>query len=90
MASFGLTATGRAVSKLREVGGNRMISVFYVDLQARWQPPVLDNRLGFAVGVNNLTKERTPGCVTCESNNFSQAVHDIPGRYLYARASIKM
>jgi outer membrane receptor protein involved in Fe transport len=67
-----------------------MISVFYVDLQARWQPPVLDNRLGFAVGVNNLTKERTPGCVTCESNNFSQAVHDIPGRYLYARASIKM
>ena len=90
MASFGLTATGRAVSKLREVGGNRIISVFYIDLQARWQPPVLNNRLGLAVGMNNLTKERTPGCVTCESNNFSQSVHDIPGRYLYARASIKM
>ncbi|MCY7280300.1 MAG: TonB-dependent receptor [Sphingomonas bacterium] len=90
MANFGATATGRVVSRLKEVGGNVLISVFYIDLQARWSPSALDDRVGFAVGVNNLTKERTPGCVTCESNNFSQTVHDIPGRYLYARASIKM
>jgi len=90
MANFGATATGRIVSKLQEANRNELISVFYVDLQARWQPQVLGDRLGFAVGVNNVTKERTPGCVTCESNNFSQSVHDVPGRYLYARASIKM
>ncbi len=90
MASFGATATGRAVSKLKEVGGNTMISLFYLDLQARWAPPILGERFGLALGVNNLTNERTPGCVTCESNNFSQTVHDIPGRYFYARASFKM
>lgn len=90
LANFGMTATGRAVSKLKEVGGNTLISLFYIDLQARFTPSFLGDRLGFAVGVNNAFNERTPGCITCESNNFSQTVHDIPGRYFYARASIKM
>ena len=90
LANFGATATGRVVSKLKEVGGNTIISVFYIDLQARWTPSMFSDRFGFALGVNNLTDERTPGCITCESNNFSQTVHDIPGRYFYARASIKM
>ena len=78
------------MSKLREVGGNTLISVFYIDLQARWAPPIWGDRIGFALGVNNVTDERTPGCITCESNNFSQNAHDIPGRFFYARASIKM
>jgi iron complex outermembrane receptor protein len=86
---FGATLTGRAVSKLKEVGGNTMIGVFYTDVQLRWTPTFLAERFGFAVGVNNLGDVRTPGCVTCESNNFSQMAHDIPGRYYYARASFK-
>jgi iron complex outermembrane recepter protein len=40
--------------------------------------------------VNNLFDEETPGCVTCESNNFSQSIHDVPGRYFYARATFRM
>jgi iron complex outermembrane receptor protein len=88
--NFGATVTGRYVSKLREVGGNVMDSVFYTDLQLRWFAPSFADRFGFALGVNNLFGKKTPGCVTCESNNFSQTAHDIPGRYFYARATVKM
>jgi iron complex outermembrane receptor protein len=87
--NFGVTAIGRYVSKLQELGGNVMNSVFYTDLQLRFTAGAADN-FGFALGVNNLFDKKTPGCVTCEANNFAQSVHDIPGRYLYARASIRM
>jgi iron complex outermembrane receptor protein len=87
---FGASVTGRYVSKLRETGGNLLDPVVYTDLQLRWTGPSFLEGLGLAVGVNNLFDIRTPGCVSCESNNFSQAVYDIPGRYLYARATFKM
>lgn len=87
---MGATITGRFVSKLRETGGNVMDSVFYTDLQLRWHSPSFSDNFGFAVGVNNLFDKKTPGCVTCESNNFSQSAHDVPGRYFYARANLKM
>ncbi|HEY0626185.1 MAG TPA: TonB-dependent receptor [Allosphingosinicella sp.] len=86
---FGMTLTGRYVSKLEEVGGNVLDSVFYTDAQLRFMAGA-DDQFGFALGVNNLFDKKTPGCVTCEANNFSQAVHDIPGRYFYARASVRM
>lgn len=87
--NFGVSVTGRYISKLREVGGNVMPSVFYTDLQLRFLTDG-DDVFGFALGVNNLFDKQTPGCVTCESNNFSQVAHDIPGRYFYVRANFKM
>ena len=89
LTNFGATLTGRYISKLREVGGNTMKSVFYTDAQVRWFG-IAEDRYGFALGVNNLFNVKTPGCVTCESNNFSQSAHDVPGRYLYARAIVRM
>ena len=86
--NFGVTAIGRYVSKLEELGGT-LESVFYTDLQLRFTAGTEDD-FGFALGVNNLFDKKTPGCVTCEANNFSQTAHDIPGRYFYARASIRM
>ena len=86
---FGASLIGRYVSKLEEVGGNVMDSVFYTDLQLRWSG-IGDDQFGFAIGMNNIFNVATPGCVTCESNNFSQAIHDVPGRYIYARASLRM
>ena len=88
-ANVGMTVIGRYVSKLEEVGGNVMDSVFYTDLQLRLMAGP-ENAFGFALGVNNLFDKKTPGCVTCESNNFSQAIHDIPGRYFYARVNFRM
>jgi iron complex outermembrane receptor protein len=87
---FGISLTGRYISDLEELGGNVMDSVFYTDVQLRFFGPSFGDRFGLALGVNNLFGTRTPGCVTCESNNFSQAVHDIPGRYFYVRANFRM
>jgi iron complex outermembrane receptor protein len=81
--NFGATAIGRYVSKLKETGDDVMNSVFYTDLQLRWTLPTMADRLRLAAGVNNLFDKKTPGCVTCESNNFAQSVHDVPGRYFY-------
>lgn len=85
---WGLTLTGRYVSKLREVAST-MKSVFYTDAQLRFLVGD-DQDFSFALGVNNLFDVATPGCVTCESNNFAQSVHDVPGRYFYVRAGLKM
>ncbi len=85
---FGLTLTGRYVSKLRETA-SVMKSVFYTDAQLRFLVGE-DDDFSFALGVNNLFDVATPGCVTCESNNFAQSVHDVPGRYFYVRAGMKM
>lgn len=89
-ANFGATLTGRYVSRLKEQGGNVMKSRFYTDAQLRFTPSFWDERFGFAVGVNNLFKTKAPGCVTCDINNFDPTVYDVPGRYYYARASVKM
>jgi iron complex outermembrane receptor protein len=88
--NLGLTVIGRYVSELEEVGGNVMDSVFYTDLQLRFIVPGANDEFRFALGVNNVFDEETPGCVTCEANNFSQTAHDIPGRYFYVRASFRM
>ena len=91
LASFGATLTGRYVSKLTDtLGANAKInSIFYTDVQLRYAPSLIDN-LGIAVGVNNLFDKKAPGCLGCETNNLAVSVHDVPGRFIYARASIKM
>jgi len=89
-AVFGATVTGRYVSKLREGDGNVINSKFYTDLQLRWLPQAFKDQFGFALGVNNLFKTKAPGCFTCDLNNFDPTVYDVPGRYFYARASVKM
>jgi iron complex outermembrane recepter protein len=88
--NVGLTLTGRYISKLREGNGNVMDSVFYTDAQVRWFAPSFSDNFDFAVGVNNLFDVKTPGCETCEANNFAQTAHDVPGRYWYARARVRM
>ncbi|WP_380873985.1 TonB-dependent receptor [Sphingomonas sp. DBB INV C78] len=86
---FGATLTGRYVSKLKEAGGNVMKARFYTDLQLRLMIGE-DKDFGFALGVNNMFNVKAPGCVTCDINNFDPTTYDLPGRYFYARASLKM
>ena len=93
--NFGATLTGRYISKLDEVDAdgdviNEMDAKFYTDLQLRWTSPSFADRFGFAIGVNNLFKTKAPGCVTCDINNFDPTMYDVPGRYFYARANVKM
>jgi iron complex outermembrane recepter protein len=89
MAPFGATLTGRYVSKLDEAGGNVMDARFYTDIQLRYFFGA-DEQFGIAVGANNVFDVKAPGCVTCDINNFDPTVYDLPGRFFYARATVRM
>ncbi len=93
LAEFGATVTGRYISKLRETSdagaGNVMKSKFYTDLQLRWTPGFLNEKVGLALGVNNLFNTKAPGCFGCDLNNFDPTTYDLPGRYYYARLGVK-
>jgi iron complex outermembrane receptor protein len=90
-AEFGASLTGRYISKLKEdvTPAHTMGAKFYTDLQLRYTPAGLNDHFGFAVGANNLFNTKAPGCITCDINNFDPTMYDIPGRYYYARATVK-
>ncbi|WP_114951052.1 TonB-dependent receptor domain-containing protein [Sphingosinicella terrae] len=83
---FGASLTGRYISGVDENGG-RLGSRFYTDVQLRWQ---IDDRFGFALGANNLFDVDPPPCITCGLNNFDPTTYDVPGTFIYARASVRM
>jgi iron complex outermembrane receptor protein len=88
---FGATLTGRYIkSVIEDQNGNKMNSRLYVDAQARFTPSWMSNGLGFAIGVNNLFDKDPPGCISCGLNNMDPTTYDVPGRYYYARVSVKL
>ena len=89
---MGASVTGRYISSVRETQAddNRMNSRLYVDLQLRWHAPSFAENFGFALGVNNLFDKDPPACISCGLNNFDPTTYDVPGRYFYARATVKM
>ena len=91
LASFGATVTGRYIKSVRETNAdNKIKSMFYTDLQLRWTSPDFADNFGFALGVNNLFDVKAPACFGCDVNGFDPTTYDVPGRYLYARATVKM
>lgn len=90
--TVGASLTGRYVSSIKEPGANdnKMDAKFYTDVQLRFTAPSFADNFGFALGVNNLFKTGAPGCVSCDINNFDPTAYDIPGRFVYARATVKM
>jgi iron complex outermembrane receptor protein len=90
---FGATLTGRYVSRIREILNNEspLKSRFYTDAQLRWTPKFnfILHDIQLAVGANNLFNIKTPGCVSCDTNNMDPTTYDTPGRYYYARISVK-
>ena len=88
---FGATLTGRYIkSVIEQQNGNKMNSRLYVDAQARFNPSWLSNGLAFAIGVNNLFDKDPPGCISCGLNNMDPTTYDVPGRYYYARATLRL
>lgn len=87
---FGFSLTGRYIKSVREAqNGNKLNSRLYTDLQLRWFG-IDQDRFGFALGVNNLFDKDPPGCISCGLNNYDPTTYDVPGRYFYARATVKM
>lgn len=90
---FGATLTGRYIKSVVETETdpeNEMNSRLYVDAQLRFTPSWLSDGLGFALGVNNLFDKDPPGCITCGLNNMDPTTYDVPGRYYYARATVRL
>ena len=91
--NFGATLGGRYISDLTESfnGALRTIeSITYWDGQVRWSPDLLgDHDVMFALGVNNLFEEETPGCFSCDVNNMDPSIHDVPGRFGYFRIAFR-
>ena len=90
--TFGATLTGRYMSGLREVNDNNnpMPSIFYTDVQLRWNPTFMSlKNIALAAGVNNLFDSHTPGCVSCDLGNYDQTLYNTPGRFYYARIGVK-
>jgi iron complex outermembrane recepter protein len=69
---------------------DRLTKRLYTDFQLRWTPPRLNDALGLAFGVNNLFDKDPPGCISCGLNNYDPGTYDVPGRYFYVRAAVKM
>jgi iron complex outermembrane receptor protein len=89
-AAWGATAAVRYISAVDESGVvNHMDSRTYFDLQGRWTPPWMDQNFRIAVGVNNLTDQDPPGCITCGLNNYDPNVYDVPGRFWYLRLTYR-
>jgi iron complex outermembrane recepter protein len=87
---WGGTLTGRYISDVEETGAaNTMDSIFYIDLQARYTPAWLEDRVVLSVGVNNVTDEDPPGCFTCGLNNFDPTTYDPPGTFAYFRVAYR-
>ena len=89
--SLSASLTERYIKSVREsANGNKLNSRFYTDLQLRFHAPSFSDNFGFALGVNNLFDKDPPGCISCGLNNFDPGTYDVPGRYMYARATVKM
>ena len=89
--SVGASLTGRYIKSVRESANeNKMNSRLYTDLQVRFFAPSFADNFGFALGVNNMFDKDPPACISCGLNNFDPTTYDVPGRYFYARATVKM
>jgi iron complex outermembrane receptor protein len=90
-SDWGLSVTGRYISGITESqNDNKLARRLYTDVQLRFFNRSWEDRFGFALGVNNLFDKDPPGCISCGLNNFDPTTYDVPGRYLYARATLKM
>lgn len=87
LREFGSSLTFRYIDAVDEADGNRLDSILYTDLQVRWN---LNDNFGFALGVNNLFEADPPPCGTCGLNNIDPTTYDVPGRFFYARATVRM
>jgi len=95
LSDFAATVTGRYIDSVTEINPNnglpnKLGSRFYTDFQFVYTPSMLDKRVAFTVGVNNLFDKDPPGCFSCSVNNFDPTTYDVPGRYGYARITYTM
>jgi iron complex outermembrane receptor protein len=90
LGHWGASLTGRYIKGVDEANGNHLGSRFYTDVQIRWTLPIWEDRLGLAIGANNLFDVDPPACFTCGLNNLDPTTYDVPGTFFYGRLTLRM
>ncbi len=72
-----------------ETDGIRLSPKLYLDLTAGYRPPVLDNRLQFTIGVNNVLDRDPPVCPSCNNGAYDPGTYDTPGRFGFVRVTYR-
>jgi iron complex outermembrane recepter protein len=67
---------------------NTLDAMTYHDLQLSWQSMAWLDGFRLSVGVNNLTGEDPPICLSCSLNGYDASTYDLPGRFWYARVGV--
>ena len=68
---------------------NTLEDITYHDLQLSWNSNAWMRGLRVSLGVNNLTGEDPPICLSCSLNGYDASTYDLPGRFFYARVGLK-
>lgn len=93
--SVGASLTERYIKSVEEFPngpdepGDRLRSRLYTDFQLRVFGPSFRDRFEFALGANNLFDKAPPACFSCSLNGYDPTTYDVPGRYVYARATVR-
>ncbi len=80
------TMTFRWTDEMETPTGANVDSVMFTDLQVRYNPPVADDTLTLAVGINNVFDEAPP-VLEGSLIGMSTVAHDLPGPVGYVRLS---
>ena len=67
---------------------NQLDAVTYHDLQLSWNNSEWMRGFRVSLGVNNLTGEDPPICLSCSLNGYDASTYDLPGRFWYARLGL--
>lgn len=65
---------------------NELAARVYTDIQVSYVPPILEDRLNVAFGINNLFDQDPPACFSCALNGFDATTYNVPGVFGYLRA----
>jgi iron complex outermembrane receptor protein len=68
---------------------NRLDATTYHDLQLSWNSDAWLRGMRLVLGVNNVTGEDPPICLSCSLNGYDAATYDLPGRFFYARLGVR-
>ena len=90
LGDFGASFTARYIDSVRENDGKKLKTTVYSDIQIVYTPSVLDKRMAFTIGVNNVFNQNPPPCFSCTGPNFDSSTYDVPGQFGYLRISYKM
>ena len=68
-------------------GTNKLGSVTYHDVQVTYDTPWYNSRI--TLGVNNVTDKDPPVSYQAFANSFDASLYEVPGRFPYARLSVR-